>query len=62
LLNDHADALFDLAHVLERAGDRAQAQDTLRAAGEMYAQKGNMPGVAKAAAILAAVHKGPVDA
>ncbi|MEA2372708.1 MAG: hypothetical protein QOH12_3102, partial [Solirubrobacteraceae bacterium] len=62
MLTDHADALFDLAHVLDIAGDRAEAQKTFRDAAELYARKGNKPGVAKAAAALAEAHAGSVDA
>jgi hypothetical protein len=47
-LNTRADALFDLAEVLRLGGQPGEAVAALRQAAELYEQKGNLPGLARA--------------
>jgi tetratricopeptide (TPR) repeat protein len=44
LLSQHADALLDLAHVLDAAGRLPGAQAALTQALDLYQRKGNRPG------------------
>jgi DNA-binding SARP family transcriptional activator/tetratricopeptide (TPR) repeat protein len=44
LLSQHADALLDLAHVLDAAGRLPGAQAALTQALDLYQRKGNLPG------------------
>jgi tetratricopeptide (TPR) repeat protein len=45
LVNQHADALLDLAHVMAMAGRVTEAQAAATEALDLYQGKGNLPGV-----------------
>jgi tetratricopeptide (TPR) repeat protein len=53
LVNQHADALLDLAHVLATSGRAAEAQAAAIQALELYQRKGNLPGTREALGYLA---------
>jgi tetratricopeptide (TPR) repeat protein len=59
-LNQRGDALFDLALVLEAAGDTDAARQAATAAGEFYRAKGNVISAARVEAQLTKLGRSPI--
>ncbi len=61
-LNQHADALLDLAHVMVMSGRAAEAQAAMTQALDLYRRKGNLPGARKSLRLLTDLRKEFSDA
>jgi DNA-binding SARP family transcriptional activator len=53
LVNQHADALLDLAHAMATSGRHAEAQSAANRALRLYERKGNLPGARESLGYLA---------